>query len=119
MKAPNRAALDIGFSYECLQKLTNELVVAFLKFLKGAFGRDLTLIQQDQTVRNRLGAVQIVSHYDGCHVMFRLEFENQFVNLSGTDGIEASGWLVQQQNVRIQRQCTCQPDPLLHPTGEI
>jgi hypothetical protein len=59
-----------------LQKLTNELIVASLKLLKGAFGRNLALIEQDQTIRNRLGAVQIVSYYDGCRVMLRLKFEN-------------------------------------------
>jgi len=74
-----------------LQKLTNERVVASLKFLKSAFGCNIALIQQNQTICNCLCAIQIVSYYDGRHVAFSLEFENQIINLCGADGIEARG----------------------------
>jgi len=45
-----------------------KLNVTFLQFFKVTFDYDFSPVEQRQTVRNRLGAMQIVSHYDGCHV---------------------------------------------------
>jgi len=33
--------------------------------------------------------------------MFLLELENQIINLRRADGVEASGGLVEQQNIRL------------------
>src|ERR1700724_3845679 len=85
-----------------LQKFHHELVLTFLKFFKVAFDRHAPFLEQGQTVRNRLRAVQIVSHYDGRHVMFLLQRKNQIIDLPGTDRVETSCGLVEQQNVRLE-----------------
>jgi hypothetical protein len=90
-----------------------------LQLFKGTLDNHISLIEQDQTARNRLRAVQIVSHDDRCHVVFLLEFENQIIDLPSTDGIEAGRGLVEQQDVRFQSKRTCQPYSLLHAAGDI
>src|ERR1039457_1801979 len=102
-----------------LEKFPDKLDVAFLQLFETAFDYHISLIEQGQTVGNRLRAMQIVSHYNGCHMMFLLKFENQVIDLSGTDGIETSGGLVEQQNIRLQSQRTCQPYSLLHAARDV
>ena len=86
-----------------------------MKILESAFDYDIALIQKGQTVGNRPGAVQVVSHNDGSHLMLALQLENQIVDLSGTDGIKSGSRLVEKQNLRLQRQRACQPNAFLHP----
>jgi hypothetical protein len=78
-----------------LKKFLNKLDVTLLQIFEAAFDHYLCLVEQSQTIRNRLGAVQIVGYDDGRHVMFFLELQDQFVDLSGTDGIETGGRLVE------------------------
>src|SRR5271165_1788076 len=51
--------------------------------------------------------------------MLFLELENQIVDLRGTDGVKTGGGLVEQQNIRLQSQRTCQSYSFLHAAGEI
>src|ERR1035441_10743838 len=60
--------------------------------------------------------MQIVSHHNRSHLMFRLELEDQVVNLRGADRIETGGGFIEQKNVRGQSQCTRKTNPLLHAT---
>jgi len=51
INAPN-ALLLTYLLLRMLYKLTNQLVVACMKFLKGAFEHNTALIEQNQTIRN-------------------------------------------------------------------
>src|SRR3984957_10295355 len=107
------------FPLRMLEKFLHELVLTFLKFFKVAFDRHAPFIEQCQTVGNGLRAVQIVSHYDGRHVMFLLQLKNQIIDLRGTDRGETSRGLVEQQNIRLESQGTCQPYSFLHAARNI
>ena len=86
--------------YECFR---NSLTNSMSLFCSTSKRPSITtsLIEQSQTARNGFGAVQIVSYHDGCHVMFRLEFEDQIVDFATADGIKPSRWFVEQQNIRL------------------
>src|SRR5271169_6361104 len=97
-----------------LEKFPDKFDVTLLQFFEGAVDHHIAFVDQGQSVGDSFRAVQIVSHYDGGHVMFLLKLENQIVDLSGTDGIETGGGLVKQQNIWIQNQSPRQADSLLH-----
>ena len=50
-------------------------------------------------------------------MVFLLEFENQIVNLSGTDGIEASGGLVESRISGSNAKCPRSPTRFCMPPG--
>src|SRR5450432_2885560 len=99
-----------------LEKFLNELNVTGLKFFKAAFDDYLPLVEQGETVGNRFCAVQVVGHHDGGHVMFCLETKNQITNFGRTDWVETGRGLIEQENVRLQRQRARQTYPFLHAT---
>src|ERR1017187_1390325 len=97
-----------------LKKLLDKLNIALLKLFKTAFDDHTSLVNQSQAASDRFGAIQIVSHHNRRHPMFRLQLENQVVNLRGTDRIETGGGFVEQKNVRLQSQCASKTDAFLH-----
>src|ERR1700678_508003 len=97
-----------------LQKFLNKLDVTLLQIFEAAFDHYISLIEQSQTIRDCLGAVQIMRHDDRRHVMFCLELQNQFVDLGGANGIETGGRLVQQKKGGGQGETTPQNDSVLH-----
>jgi len=55
-----------------LQKFSDKFVIARFKVVKAALNYDVSVIEQSQTVCNCFGAVHIMSHHDGRHVMLLL-----------------------------------------------
>src|ERR1700722_6018182 len=102
-----------------LQKFPDKLDVTFLQFFKAAFDYHTSLVEQRQPVGNRFRAVQIMRHDNGCHVMLLLELQNQVIDLSGTDWIQTGGGLVEQQNIRLQRQRSRESYPFLHAARDV
>src|ERR1017187_1767087 len=97
-----------------LKKLLDKLNIALLKLFKTAFDDHTSLINQSQAASDRFGAMQIVSYHDRRHLMFRLELENQVVNLRGANRIEAGGGFIEQKKVRLQSQCARKSNAFLH-----
>ena len=106
-------------SYECLRNSLTNSISLFCKLCKTAFDDHTALINQGQAVSNRFGAMQIVGYHHRRHLMFRLQLENQVVNLRGTDRIETSSRFIEQKNVRLQSQCTSKANALLHAARNI
>ena len=71
-------------------------------------------MQQYNSVRDRLGAVQVVRDHDGRNVAFFLQFEDQLVDFAGSDGIETRGGFVEQLDAGLERQRARQSHALLH-----
>ena len=80
MNAPKPCQSRHKSSLRLLQKFLHEPDVALLKVVKCTLDHHVALIQQGEAAGNRLGAMQIVRHYDGCHLAFPLELENQLVD---------------------------------------
>jgi len=78
-----------------LHKLSDKLDVTLLQFFKSALDHYIPVIEQSQTVRNRLCTVQIMRHHNGRDVMFLLKLENQIIDLRRADGIKTGGRLVE------------------------
>jgi hypothetical protein len=51
---------------------------------------------QRNAIRDGLCAMQVMSDYDGCHVVFLLQLEDQLIDLTGSDGIKARGRFIEQ-----------------------
>src|SRR5207247_4764876 len=91
---------DRGFS-DAVQKLANAGMCAGAHFFRGAQRNDVTFIDEDHAVGDEKSAGELMRHNDDRHVKRLLEFENEFVDSSGDDGIEAGGRLVEKKNFGI------------------
>src|SRR5580658_2005422 len=102
-----------------LQEFLNKLDVALLKIFKAALNYHVALIQNGQAIGDGFCAVKVVRHNNRRHLMFPLEFENQFVDFSRADRIQTSRRFVEKKNLRLQRQRARQANALLHSTGDV
>src|ERR1035437_7412801 len=84
------------------QKFLHKPDVALLKVFKLSLDHHIALIQQGQTVGDRPGVMQVMSHYNRCHLTLPLELQNQIVDLPRTDGVQTGFALVEQQNIRSE-----------------
>jgi hypothetical protein len=90
-----------------------------IEFVEGALDDGTPLVQQDDAVGNELGAVQVVGDHDGGDFALFLQLQNEFVDLTGGDGIETSGGLVEQQNAGVEGQGAREAHALLHAAGNV
>src|ERR1035437_631054 len=86
------------------QKFLHKPDVALLKVFKLSLDDNIALTQQGQTVGDRPGVMQVMSHYNRCHLTLPLELQNQIVDLPRTDGVQTGCGLVEQQNLRLQSE---------------
>src|SRR5262249_22985918 len=89
MKAPSRAVLDMRPREAGAQERRDEPVLAPLDLVEGALCDDATLVQQRDTIGERLGAAQVVGDDDRRDLALPTELLDQFDDLGGRDRIEA------------------------------
>src|SRR5580700_3419000 len=76
-------------------------------------------MEECDAVGDRFCALQIVSDYDGGHVVLLLQLENELIDLAGGDGIKTGGWFIEQEDAGLERQGPRQAYTLLHAAGNI
>src|SRR5207244_5665864 len=82
---------------DAVQKLTNAGMCARAHFFRGAERNDVAFVDEDHAVGDEESTGELMRHDDDRHVKRLLEFENEFVDSSGDDGIEASRRLVEKK----------------------
>src|ERR1700690_4355382 len=93
----------------------------FTQCLRGTMGnRSVRLgIQKHAVVTGREQARQLVADHDHGDTKAIAQPQYQLVEVSRRDRIQSRGWLIEEQDVRIQRQSGSEPDAPLHPTAQI
>ena len=87
------------------------------ELLRLAFGDDFAVGKHDHAIGHLEGGSEVVGDDDGCDMKFVVEFEDEFVDDVGTDGIEARGGLVVEDDLRVKSDGPRQGDAFSHAAG--
>src|SRR5512139_240328 len=82
--------------------------------LHGPGGNHLVIGQYRDAVADRMQTVEVVRHHEHCQPQCSLQRRDKAVELTRTDRIKARRRLVQENNLRIERERACQPDTFGH-----
>ena len=78
---------------------------------------DLAINQHRNAIGRRPKCVYIVRHHEDGEAKALLQVANELVELSRSDGIQTSGWLVEKQELRIKRECSREASAFAHAAG--
>ena len=79
---------------------------------------DLAVCQRGNAVADRAQAFQIMRHHEHGETKRLLQGADQFVEVAGRDRIKSRGGLIQEDQLRIERERTGQCHALGHSTRE-
>ncbi len=76
----------------------------------------LTLINDADCVR-AFGFLQIIRRQENCRAAFALHLLNIFPEVASAGGVQANGWLVQEEHLRLANQTADDLEFALHAAG--
>lgn len=99
-----------------------ELLNDFVRVLPEVFGilhgEAFPLEKEGDAVRNGEGAFQIVSDRDAGDAQRRFQVHDDPTDDIGHDGIQAGSGLIEKENLGLERNGPCKPDPPFHAPGQ-
>src|SRR5262249_51649727 len=85
---------------------------------RGSYGDDAALVDNGDAVAELLRLLDVVGgEQDGA--LLAAEILNQLVNLAARLGVEAAGWLVQEEHLRIVQEGQSKREPLFLAAREL
>ena len=88
-------------------------------FFCGAQRNDVAFVDENHAVGDEESAGELVRHDDDRHVKRLLEFENELIDSSGDDGIEAGRRFVEKKNFRIHGEGAGDGCALFHSAAQL
>src|SRR6516162_1088024 len=116
INTPKRKVLDILSPYRVIfcQKPPHKLVPTLLQLRESAFGNNVSLMEEHQTIGEQFCGANIVRNDDSGHLSLFFQLQDKIADFIGGDGIEPGGWFIEEQNFGIENQGAGQSHAFLH-----
>src|SRR5258705_4722124 len=88
---------------DTVKKLPDARILTCLNFFLRSDRAERTLVQHGDAIRDTECAGHFVGDYDDSHLERLLQKQNQFIQIRGNNEVETGNWLIQNQNLGIER----------------
>src|ERR1700722_7757368 len=119
INTPTLRFCDIVASSCITQELSDERILTFLEIFECAGKQDIAFFQHHQAIGKMMGRLQVVSHDNRGYISLLPLLLNQHSDFGGSDRIESRRRLVEEQDLRIERQGAGQSQSLAHASGNV
>src|SRR5580704_4082804 len=105
------------FGPRAVEKFVNPRLVGLHQVLRSA-DRDFLIYEHGYPVTDRKQRREVVGYDDDRDVQALVELQDQFIDTTGDERIQAGGRLIEKQNAGVERERSRQRGTLDHTAGE-